>query len=92
MVSTRTSNKADFGAGCPVQMGWLSERGRSVSRPLERVPKHSLASSSVIPKVTQKAPCSFLDGHVESEITPIVTFMINRLNDPVMLDIDGDCS
>lgn len=49
-----------------------------------------LKMSEVLSRFVTAERAQGFDGRVESEVAPIVTFVINLLNDPVMLDINGD--
>ncbi|WP_156456897.1 hypothetical protein [Bradyrhizobium sp. CCH5-F6] len=49
-----------------------------------------LKMSEVLTRFVTAQRAQGFDGRVESEVAPIVTFVINLLNDPVMLDINGD--
>jgi len=49
-----------------------------------------LKMSEVLARFLTTQRAQGIDGRVESEVAPIVHFVINLLNDPVMLDINGD--
>lgn len=55
------------------------------------VKKYSpLKMSEVLARFVAAEKSKGIDGRVESEVSPIVNFVINLLGDPVMLDINGD--
>lgn len=49
-----------------------------------------LKMSEVLTRFLAAARAQGIDGRVESEVAPIVNFVISLLGDPVMLDINGD--
>lgn len=72
----------NFGAGVPLA-------------PVQPAPTQStkyvrLKMSEVLTRFVAAQRSQGIDGRVESEIAPIVNFVISLLDDPVMLDINGD--
>lgn len=49
-----------------------------------------LKMSEVLTRFVAAEKSKGIDGRVESEVAPIVNFLISLLDDPVMLDINGD--
>ena len=49
-----------------------------------------LKMSEVLTRYVATQRSQGIDGRVESEVAPIVNFVISLLDDPVMLDINGD--
>lgn len=49
-----------------------------------------LKLSEVLTRFLTAARAQGIDGRVESEVAPIVNFVISLLGDPVMLDLNGD--
>jgi hypothetical protein len=49
-----------------------------------------LKMSEVLTRFVATQRSQGIDGRVESEVAPIVSFVISLLDDPVMLDINGD--
>jgi hypothetical protein len=72
----------NFGAGvlpAPVQPA-----------PVQSTKYVRLKMSEVLTRFVAAERSQGIDGRVESEVAPIVNFVISLLDDPVMLDINGD--